>query len=148
MFFGWFDSQSKQNKQTPEHSARQPNYLAILIEGPSQIGHYFRPGYATSTGSGKFGEPTDAHSPPVIRPDGKVHEWTMRYDPNGADGRGRITVTLDGEATSLDLAPGEKQQGATFDRFGLFNLQAGGHHVRISFDDLTFSTRAPKRPQG
>jgi hypothetical protein len=30
----------------------------------------------------------------------------------------------------------------TFDRFGLFNLQAGGHFVDVSLDDLTYTVKA------
>ena len=55
----------------------------------------------------------------VIRPDGKMGAWSLRYQPHEADGRGRMTVTLD--------------------HFGLFNIQSGGHHVEIYVDELTCS---------
>lgn len=54
-------------------------------------------------------------------------------------GRGAIEVTLDGAADSLELRPIERARGATFDRFGIFNLQAGGHDVEIYLDDLSFT---------
>ncbi len=42
---------------------------------------------------------------------------------------------------TFDLQPGARRTGATFDRFGLFNMQTGGHYVYIYIDDLTYSKR-------
>jgi hypothetical protein len=142
VFFGWFDSTTKRNKEDPEHQSRQKNYLAILIEGPSRIGHYFRPAYSTSTGSGLFAGP-DTYGgvePPVIAPDGEPHAWSMHYNPSGAEGSGSITVTFDGLRQTLALRPGDKQAGAVFDRFGFFNLQSGGHYVLAFVDDLQYTS--------
>jgi hypothetical protein len=41
---------------------------------------------------------------------------------------------------TLALKPGQKRQGATLDRFGLFTSQAGGQMVKIYLDDLQYST--------
>ncbi len=41
----------------------------------------------------------------------------------------------------MDLAPGDRAEGATFDRFGIFNMQSGGHAVEIYLDDLEYSSR-------
>jgi len=146
-FLGWFDSDSKRSKNDAEYDSRQKNYLAILIEGPSRIGHYFRPAYSTRTGGGLLAGPENygGKLPPVIAPDGRPHEWSMHYDPRGAAGLGSITVRFDGAEQVLALRPGDKQQGATFDRFGFFNLQAGGHFVRVFVDDLKFTTRPVKQ---
>ena len=51
-----------------------------MIEGPSRIGHYFRPGYWTSTGAGGAAE-----SGPIIRPDGQPHDWSIEYDPEAGE---------------------------------------------------------------
>jgi len=51
-YVGWFDSETKRANDMPEHQQRQKNYLGVLIEGPSRVGHYFRPGYANAQGKG------------------------------------------------------------------------------------------------
>jgi len=134
VYLGWFDSTAKKNKAVPEHDAPQENLLGLLIEGPSRVGHYVRPAYRTADGAG--GSPDEG---PILRPDGKVHRWTIRYSPRDAGGRGRVTITLDDKALSMDLTAGHRTRGARFDRFGLFNHQSGGHFVEIYLDDLTYT---------
>src|SRR5262245_706705 len=87
VFIGFFNSESKKNKSRPMHEEPEKNVLAIMIEGQSRIGHYFRPAYYTKSGKGKLKE-----SGPIIRPDGKVHRWSMDYSPEGAGGNGQIAV--------------------------------------------------------
>jgi hypothetical protein len=135
-YLGWFDSASKAGKATPEHEAAQEHLLGLLIEGPSRVGHYVRPAYRTADGAG--GVPRDG---PLLRPDGRVHRWSIRYSPRGAGGRGRITVTLDDQSRSMDLEPGHRARGARFDRFGLFNHQSGGPFVEVYLDDLSYTVR-------
>lgn len=140
VLLGWFDHQRKQDKQTPDHEVPQTDYLGILIEGPSRVGHYFRPAYATSTGN--HDAPTlegTLQSRPVIIPGNQVHHWSLHYQPEAANGRGRIRVTFDGQPHELDLNADAQAEGATFDRFGLFNIQSGGHHVELYLDDLSYS---------
>lgn len=69
----------------------------------------------------------------------------MRYDPRANHGVGRIYLTFDDQKLSLDLRPGDRKAGATFDRFGLFNIQEGGHYVEVYVDDLTFTSGKRKR---
>ncbi len=133
VYIGWFDSASKQNKAEPEYEARQQNYLAILLEGPSRVGHYFRPGYGTTTGGG-----SNAERGPLLPMDDNEHAWTLRYDPQATDGRGAIHVTLDAQRVSLALREGDRAEGATFDRFGLFNIQSGGWHVEVYVRELRY----------
>jgi hypothetical protein len=135
VYLGWFDSVSKRNKTTPEQVEPQKNVLGIIIEGPSRIGHYFRPGYWNATGAGGA-----ADSGPIIRPDGQPHDWSIDYDPGANDRSGRITVQFDGKEQTLDLGPGHKKTGATFDRFGILNCQSGGHYVEVYLDDLEYMT--------
>jgi hypothetical protein len=131
VYIGWFDAETKQSNRTPENEARQKNYLGILLEGPSRVGHYFRPSYSTRTGRGQ-----NAADGPLLRPDGRVHTWTIHYEPKVENDRGRITVTLDGNTQTLPLDEGDRNEGARFDRFGLFNLQAGGWHVEVYLSDV------------
>ncbi len=140
VYLGWFDSGSKTNKVSSDHEQPQRSILAILIEGPSQIGHYFRAQYRTANGEGELN-----NSGPLIRPDGAVHQWSVHYLPDGADGSGEITVKLDDKVERLALKPEHRKQGASFDRFGLFNLQVGGHFVDLAVDDLTFTTKSNRR---
>jgi hypothetical protein len=136
VYVGWFDSGSKRANVSPRGDHSQKNFLAIMMEGPSRVGHYFRPCYRCSDGEGAA--PQDG---PIIRPDGRVHEWAVRYDPTAAGGNGRITVTFDGSDQAMDLRPGDKGRGATFDRFGLFNHQSGGNYVYVYVDDLSYTSR-------
>jgi hypothetical protein len=133
VYLGWFDSKSKTNKVTADHIAPPTNILAILVEGPSRIGHYFRSAYRTSQGVGASGD-----SGPIIRPDARAHQWSIHYSPQS----GVITVQLDGEMQTLTVSAEHRRQGAFFDRFGLFNLQVGGHFVDIALDDLTYTATA------
>jgi hypothetical protein len=136
VYFGWFDSRSKTNKETSDHLEPPRNFVAILLEGPSRIGHYFRGAYRTATGDGELDD-----TGPIIHPDGQVHEWSILYSPHAAGGDGAITVKLDDHSETLPLGPGHWKRGASFDRFGLFNLQVGGHFVDIAIDDLTYTAR-------
>ncbi len=141
VFLGWFNGGKKRRKSTPEHEERQTDYVGVMVEGPSRTGHYFRAAYSNSDGRG--GAPFEVKDAdnrrPVILPDGEVHDWKISYDPAGGDGNGRITVQFDKSIHTLDLRPEERAAGAVFDRFGLFNMQSGGHHVEIYFDDLTIT---------
>jgi hypothetical protein len=138
VYIGWFDSATKRASTPTKGDLAQKNHLAVLIEGPSRIGHYFRPSYFCADGDGVLSD-----EGPVIRPDGQPHDWALRYDPAGAGGNGQITVTFDGSEQTLALRPGDKARGATFDRFGLFNLQSGGNHVIVYLDDLSYTSRRP-----
>ena len=138
-YIGWFDSATKRANETPEHVRRQSNVLGIVLEGPSRVGHYFRPGYSNRAGVGMTADGSEGW--PVVRPDGQQHSWRLHYRPDAAEGRGQIELSLDGISRTLDLAPTHRAGGARFDRFGIFNLQSGGHHVELYLDDVSFSRR-------
>ena len=131
MHIGWFSSANK-NKSPDEVG----NFIGIHVGGPTRIGHYFIPQFATATGTkGKV------DTGPVLTP-GKIFEWSLVYDPTGGGGSGEVHVTLGTESVTLALKPGQKEQGATLDRFGLFTSQAGGQMVKIFLDDVSY-TAAP-----
>lgn len=114
------------------------DYLGINIEGPSSEGFFFYPVYrvhgdiAGALGGG-------SSKAPHIYPDRRVHDWTLTYDPGGADGRGQIIVTLDDKTCTLDLEPGAKAAGATFDRFGICTPWIDGNSVTAFFDDIQYT---------
>jgi hypothetical protein len=132
VYLGWFNSSSKTNKVTADYQEPQKNVLAIIIEGPSRIGHYFRAEYRAANGKGSIDE-----AGPIIRPDGRVHQWSIRYLPQSA----QITVRLDDDVRVLAVSAEHRTVGATFDRFGLFNIQVGGHFVDIAADELTYTAK-------
>jgi len=73
----------------------------------------------------------------VLQPSKQAHRWSIQYRPPAADDRGEIHVKIDGKDSCLTLDSGSRAQGAMFDCFGLFNIQAGGWHVELYLDDLT-----------
>ncbi|MFA6562975.1 MAG: hypothetical protein WCV00_13780 [Verrucomicrobiia bacterium] len=132
MFLGWFNSAA--NDDEP---ADARNFVGVHVGGPTRVGHYFAPVLATAKGA-----KCKAQQGPVLRP-GKVFDWSLVYDPTSNGGNGGMRVTLGGESVTLALKPGQRKQGASLDRFGLFTATAGGQMVKIYFDDLTYSAAPP-----
>lgn len=133
MYLGWFNSAARGDAPS--------NFVGIVIEGPSRVGHYFRARYGTASGAAR-----DPRTGPVIMPDGRPHRWTFAYDPGGNGGTGAIRATLDGTAVALNLAPDHKAQGAAFDRFGMLTMRRGGHYMTVYFDDVKYSDGRCARP--
>jgi hypothetical protein len=136
VYFGWFNAGSKTNRPARDRTITQTNTLAIAIEGPSRVGHYFRAASWNSVGQGIIQD-----SGPVLPPDGQRRRWSFDYAPAGANGRGELTVTLGNERTSVALPEGMRAGRATFDHFGFLNFQPDGHYVKVFLDDLEFSAR-------
>ena len=132
MFIGWFNSTNK-----TKAPAETGHFLGVHVGGPTRVGHYFHPSLATARG-----DKAQAKAGPVIEP-GKVYQWSLTYDPAAQGGQGAILVTLGQESVTLLLKKGVKAQGASFDRFGLFNSTIGGQVVRIFFDDLRYTATRP-----
>ena len=130
MQIGWFDSEGIE-KLVPK------SFIGILVEGPSAIGHYFRPKYTTP--SGNYVVPAKG---PVILPNGVKHQWRIIYDPSANNKQGRITVYLDNEVEVLDLPSGHKQDGVKLNRFGIFPLRASGAYIKIYFDDISYTSES------
>ncbi|MBT3270717.1 hypothetical protein HN371_26485 [Candidatus Poribacteria bacterium] len=132
VLIGWFNSRTY-------IGAPPQNSLGVLLEGPSRVGHYFRPAYANSSGMGRV-----VGEGPVMRPARTSHTWTLDYDPDASGGLGRIVVTLDGESVSVGLDTGVRDSGAGFDRFGMLSYQRGGHYVEVWLDDLRYTAGPPR----
>jgi len=127
LLLGWFNTRTA-------IGAPPDNFLGLMIEGPSRVGHYFRPAYGASEGQKAVMD----HGP-VIRPDGAPHEWALHYAPDTS----RITVTLDSERIALDVPAAARKGNAVFDRFGAVSWHRGGHFVELYFDDLSFTVQQP-----
>jgi hypothetical protein len=135
---GFYHSQDSMAVTDSQAQGTPRCFLGVAVEGPSRDGFLFYPTYRVN---GDGGGSAVRNRPPAILPDGKPHAWTLEYDPAAADGRGRITVTLDGKAVALELAKGHKATGARFDRFGLVTTWIDGNGQRVYFDDLTYTAR-------
>jgi hypothetical protein len=140
-FIGFFDAKSQKDAEALPETNHTPNQLGIIIEGPSRIGHYFRPAAFDRRADGVANDVG-----PVIAPDGKPHTWSLDYDPKGAGGVGQITVKFDDQMQTLDLKPDVRRNGATFDHFGLFNMHTGGHFVEVWLDDLQYTAKESEHP--
>jgi hypothetical protein len=125
---------------------RVPNSIVLRLYGRGDV-FYAYVEYATSRWRAGADSP-GGFSTVIERESGKPqlkgfargtsHAWSLRYDPAGNGGAGRILAKIDDETAICDLDAGHKQDGATFNRFGVLNIpkhfDQGG---RIWFDDLT-----------
>jgi hypothetical protein len=135
MMVGWFNS--------ADQDWPPSNFVGIYLDSLSDTGRLFTPMYGTSTGSTQF-----ARDPwLLLPPDGVPKDWSLEYDPAASGGRGAITVTLDGISKTLVLASGHKAQGATLDRFGIFNMQDNnGKHSVVYLDDVVYTSSLAPEP--
>ena len=146
-YFGWFNSADKENSPI-----QAGNFVGVKLGGPTKVGYYFLPAYATALPPGTKVQRDGQHaatvaverrSGPVVTPQ-KTYEWKIVYDPAGGGGNGTITTTLGNESVTLPLKDGDKAKGAALDRFGLFTGHRGGSFVRIYFDDLKYTATRPR----
>ncbi|HEV8606743.1 MAG TPA: hypothetical protein VGQ99_15315 [Tepidisphaeraceae bacterium] len=133
--FGYFSAETKKAELAAKKTTDVANILAIHIEGPSRIGHYFNPVFANSKG-----EHISPNEGPILRPDGKIHDWVFHYQPN-PDGTGTITVTLDDKPRQIQIPAAQRKVGATLDHFGFFSHANDGNHVIFWIDDLTYTAK-------
>jgi hypothetical protein len=129
---------SMRSNPSQKHSIPM-DYMGINIEGPSSEGFYFYPVYRAHGDGAKALSAREGRAP-RIHPDGSVHTWRLHYDPAGANGRGRITVSLDDQTCVLDLEEEHRAMGASFNRFGICTPWIDGNSVTVFFDDLTYTS--------
>ena len=135
--FGFYNSVDSMRQNDSQRDSVPESVLGLHVEGPSSEGFLFYPVYRVK-GAGNSLPPSREF--PYIYPDGKSHDWTLSYDPDGAGGKGRITVSLDGESKSFDLKDGDKSRGTTFDRFGVVTSWIDGNSQDVYWDDITYTT--------
>ena len=136
--FGFYNAKWSMHSDPSKKRIMPMDYIGIGIGGSTPTGYYFSP-FCSLHGDPPEGSRSTSTKAPRIYPDGKVHDWSFTYDPEGADGNGRITVTLDDKTCSLDLGPGYKDVGATFDRFGICTTWRDGNSQTVYFDDITYT---------
>lgn len=143
-YFGYFNRDSQIQKFTDENSdigMPSPHTLGLVIADRSSIGYELTP-IATSGN-----RESTRGSCGVFTPDRKRHRFTFNYDPDANDGIGRVTVTLGGKETVMDLSRQVRDANASFDRFGLANVRRGGHSVEFYLDDVSYTARrSPNMP--
>ena len=134
--FGFYNSRDSMRKTDSQTDSVPESCLGVHLEGPSSEGFYFYPVYRTKGGGTKASNSRDFSR---ILPDGKSHDWALDYNPEGAAGKGEITVTFDGEKKSFALEPGEKERETKFDRFGIVTSWIDGNSVDAYWDDITYT---------
>jgi len=126
--FGWF------NSSTPA-GWRNLNSLALRVDGEAGFYRVYCE-YGTQlkrTGTINIDRSTNTK----YLDNGTAHTWSLAYDPNGNAGNGSINFTLDANSWTLNLHPGHKQDGAIFDRFGLWNRQTeAASPIWVYLDDV------------
>jgi hypothetical protein len=139
VLFGFFHSEGSM-KVNPGYASQVPeNFVGAVIEGPSREGFLVYPGYGIDRESQGVFHRYDP-LPPHLLPDGKTHDWKLEYSPT-AGTSGRITVTLDGKSSTLDLTPEHRAVGARFNCFGFVTTHTDGNGQEVFLDDLTYTFR-------
>jgi hypothetical protein len=68
----------------------------------------------------------------------RVFAWSLAYDPQGNDGKGVVTATINGDTAISTLDEGHKLDGATFNRFGILNvMKSADTGTQVYFDNIT-----------
>ncbi len=129
---GFYNREQSMRVNPAQDSAWPACFLGFALEGPSSEGFYAYPGFRGLAGGGTIGFHRGC---PRVYPNGESREWSLVYDPAGD---GTVTLTVDGESTRMELAPGDKE-GVTFDRFGLLTTWIDGNGQTVYFDDLTYT---------
>src|SRR5262249_5695874 len=129
---GWFAA--------PPLSWRTPNSLAFRIDGNGGTFRIFYE-YGTSKwrtgGGGAFeGEEYQTTRTPPFPADGRPPRGARDHDPARGGGRGEINFRIDEQQYRLEVAQGHRADGARFDHFGIWNVQAPGDQLQLYLDDL------------
>jgi len=151
VFFGWFNAKQTEGTGRPVSSLGM-HFDAEPAGGRLAVRMINAKNLSCGTFITKFEhyhviEKKAEMRPTPIRNDGTRYTWKLDYDPAGNNGGGRFEFVVtsnaekkedfEGKVFAVNLPPGLKDGGATFDRFGLANMTKSGHVIKIYFDDLT-----------
>lgn len=130
---------------------RTPNTIAIRIQGRGEMFYAFVE-YCTGTWRAGGDSPGGFATVPGengrrqlrgFKTNGVSHRWSIAYDPAGNQGTGSITVTIDDETALCHLDAGHKQDGATFNRFGILPvMKQWDQPGEVWLDDMTINGAA------
>ncbi len=126
---------------------RNPNHFVLRLQEEGNSSFKAFADYSTSlwrAGGVRF---LDRNGSDFLFSTGQSYQWAIDYYPNGNNGNGSYEAviansTIGTQRTGLaNLAPGRKLDGATVNRFGLFNSVAhyDDRAGRLWMDDLTIN---------
>lgn len=160
LFFGWF------NAQQPGGMGRPIGSLGLHFDfegGGGRLAVRLITGQNQSCGTFITPYLPGKYRTTPIKNDGTRYQWTLDYDPAAAGGRGAFTFTMKSDTHppmvidttlpeasqkeerarfpttktfTVELPEGYRQQGATFDRFGMMNMMKAGGTAEIYFANL------------
>lgn len=135
---GFFDAETSMATSEAPSSGFPMNFVGLAIEGPSSEGFYLYPAYRVSQGADGYARGPEL---PRILPNGESHDWAFEYSPSADNGRGQVTVTLDGRSHHGDLPSRRQESPARLNRFGIVTTWIDGNGQQVFFDDLSYSIR-------
>jgi len=133
---GFFHSKRSMQVNPSQASAIPNEFLGVAIEGPSRHGFFLYPQYRFA---GHLQGVDRGAERPVIMPDGRSHDWSVRYEPGKDGGGGRIIASLGGQETVLLMDRKHSSPTTVFDRFGVITTWIDGNGQQIYFDDLRYT---------
>ena len=127
ILIGWYDA--------AEQGWPPCNFVGVLLNTLSSTGRFIAPQVVSSQGTHAFG-----HVKVLFTPDGRVYEWSLDYNPQGAQGRGTLRLALGDQAQTIELPDRMRKEGAIMNRFGVFNMQDNnGKFCDVYLDDLEYT---------
>ena len=138
---GWYNSATACDQTTGGKGHGLPNgFLGVTVAAGSN-GYGWLPSYRSPLRPEEHMLKTWSPATRVYE-NGEWREFYMEYDPEGAGGRGQLTLQLGKEGTPItyDLEEGAKGADFAFDRFGLLtDRKGGGKPHAIYLDRLTYT---------
>lgn len=118
---------------------RSRNSLAIRIDGRGEVLHahieYCTDRYRAGAGAIAAMDPETERFTMDEFPASGPHTWSFDYDPAGT-----ATFTFDGRTATMAIAADHRQDGAVFDRFGLFNvMKSSDNRAEVYIDNVVIN---------
>lgn len=127
-FIGWFND---------AEGSKPANFVGfrLMAQGSDEL--YADPWVWTGTWRGhgtKLQLPIDLSR--------QQHSFKLDYNPAANSGAGAVRIAVDGNPMSMTLPEGFKADGASFNRFGIFNtMWSPGATIRVYLDDVRFAAQ-------
>jgi len=137
LLLGFFNSQTVSEWRTP-------NTLAIRLNGRGEKFFAYVEYCTAKWRAGGDTTPFPSEVDPQTRrmsligfPCNQPLKWSLRYDPQGAGGRGVVTATIGESQAVCELDENHQADGATFDHFGILNvMKSADSGSEAWFDDV------------